>query len=55
MLYIRFCDLGGCDIHTIFFSQGGGYMFEFDNVANRDLGRDFVGNAHSVVSEWHLE
>lgn len=22
--------------------KGGGYMFEFDNVANRDLGRDFV-------------
>ena len=29
-------------------SQGGGYMFEFDNVGNRDSCRDFVGNAHSV-------
>ena len=29
-------------------SQGGGYMFEFDNVGSRDSCRDFVGNAHSV-------
>lgn len=34
-----------------YFSQGGGYMFEFDNVGNRDLCRDFVGNVHFVVSE----
>ena len=32
-------------------SQGGGYMFEFDNVGNRDLCRDFVGNVHFVVCE----
>ena len=32
-------------------SQGGGYMFEFDNVGNRDLCRDFVGNVHFEVCE----
>jgi len=31
--------------------KGGGYMFEFDNVGNRDLCRDFVGNVHFVVCE----
>jgi hypothetical protein len=34
----------------IFFFQAGGYIFEFDNVGNRDLCRDFVGNVHFVVS-----
>lgn len=33
----------------IFFSQAGGYIFEFDNVGNRDQCRDFVGNVHFVV------
>jgi hypothetical protein len=36
----------------IFFPQAGGYIFEFDNVGNRDLCRDFVGNVHFVVSRW---
>jgi transcription initiation factor TFIIH subunit 1 len=37
-----------CDVHSFFFPQGGGYMFEFDNVGTRDSCRDFVGNTHSV-------
>jgi hypothetical protein len=44
MLYIYFCDQEDCDVHAFF--QGGGYIFEFDNVGDRELCRDFVGNAH---------
>jgi transcription initiation factor TFIIH subunit 1 len=28
--------------------KGGGYMFEFDNVTNRDLSRDFVGKVNGT-------
>ena len=44
MLNIYFCDREYYDAHALF--QGRGYIFEFDNVGNRDLCRDFVGNAH---------
>uniref|UniRef100_A0A0E0QHL8 BSD domain-containing protein n=2 Tax=Oryza TaxID=4527 RepID=A0A0E0QHL8_ORYRU len=29
--------------------KGGGYMFEFDNVTNRDLSRDFVGKQQGTI------
>ncbi|OEL28672.1 putative RNA polymerase II transcription factor B subunit 1-1 [Dichanthelium oligosanthes] len=34
--------------------KGGGYMFEFDNVGNRDLCKDFVGNVH-ILSAAEVE